>query len=100
MGVRISGIRYALGMGEVNKRVGACSNFLKVMYVQRWLPCIIGFCWCSNDGKIFKKLAKMSGERRRKKSLIFDYFFCFYTSGYAGGRTRIHLIEERKEGIL
>jgi hypothetical protein len=43
----------------------------------------------------------MSGERRRKKSWIFDYFFCFYTSGYAGGRTRTHLIEERiREGIL
>jgi hypothetical protein len=51
-------------------------------------------------GKFKKNLQRKTCKEGERKVLVFDYFFCFYTSGYAGGRTRTHLIEERREGIL
>jgi hypothetical protein len=88
--VWISKIRYALGgRGQLTKESARVPTFegyvrAKMAALHYRLLLVLPLCW-----KNFKKTCKDVGrEKEKEKFLDFDYFFCFYTSGYAGGRNR------------
>ncbi len=72
-------------------------QLLKVMDVQRWLPCIICFCWCSNDsGKILKHLQRCWEREGERKVLVFFIIFSAFIP-QAMLELGTHLIREGKE---